>query len=203
MLRLSAKCAAWLGVLGLVVLLWPAGQIRHAPGVLVQAEPIQTAISPIKLAPIKGYQIEAVALYDITSRILRTKRYFSAWGSDLVPIDVAVSWGRMSDQAVLDRLSISQCNRFFFYQWQGSPPLPPPEMNAHAANMHLITGNADVARAIRNLRGGQVVRMEGYLVNVTKADGRCWRTSLSRTDSGNGACELFYVDSIQIRPTES
>ncbi|HEY2344188.1 MAG TPA: hypothetical protein VGH90_14185 [Chthoniobacteraceae bacterium] len=202
MLRVFAKCAAVFGLVWLIVLIWPAGQIRHAPGVLVKDEPIQTMITPFKMAPIKGYEIEAVATYDITFRVLHTKHYFSAWGSDLVPIDVAGSWGRMSDQAVLDKLSISQSNRFYFYEWQGAPPLPPREINAHAANMHLIAGNSDVGRAIRKLRGGQVVRMQGYLVNATK-EGGCWRTSLSRTDSGDGACELFYVDQVTDCPTNT
>jgi hypothetical protein len=201
-LRIFAKCAAFLGVLWLIVLIWPAGPIRHAPGVLVKNEPIQTMMTPFKMTAMKGYEIEAVASYDITFRVLRTKRYFSAWGSDLVPIDVAGSWGRMSDQAVLDNLSISQSNRFYFYEWQGVPPLPPAEMKAHAANMHLIAGNSDVSRTIRKLRSGQVVRMQGYLVNVTK-EGGCWRTSLSRTDSGDGACELFYVNQVTDCPTQA
>jgi hypothetical protein len=149
------------------------------------------------LPSIKGYTIQAVALYDITSRILRTKRYPAGPGSDLVPIDVAVSWGRMSDQAVLDQISISQSNRFFFYEWQNSPPIPRDEIVAHAANMHVIAANSRVTDSIGGLRAGQVATMHGYLVNVTGPNGFHWNTSLSRTDTGNGACELFYVEDVR------
>ena len=36
------------------------------------------------------YHIEAVAKYDITARILGTKRYYVGPANDLIPIDVAV-----------------------------------------------------------------------------------------------------------------
>ncbi len=186
--------------LWLTVEYWPWRAIRHAPGVLVAKEPVQVMI-PEKLLPKRDhYEIHAVATYDITARILSTKRYFSLPGNDLVPIDVAVGWGRMSDQAVLDRLSISQGNRFFFYEWWNSPPIPQSEIACHAANMHLIAADSEVASSIRGLRTGQVADLRGYLVNVTGPEGFSWRTSLSRTDTGNGACELFYVEEIQDVP---
>jgi hypothetical protein len=114
-----------------------------------------------------------------------------------VPYDVALGWGPMSDQAVLDRLSITQGNRFFFYEWQDEPPIPEGDMARHAANNHLIAANPRIAATIRKLRAGQVVKLRGYLVNATKPDGFRWATSLTRSDSGNGACEVFYVEAAE------
>jgi hypothetical protein len=37
------------------------------------------------------------------------------------------------------------------------------------------------------------------LVTASKADGFTWNTSLTRNDSGNGACELMYVESVTRR----
>jgi hypothetical protein len=51
-----------------------------------------------------------------------------------------------------------------------------------------------VARRLKDVRPGQVVRLRGYLVAVTADDGWQWRSSLSRTDTGSGACELFWVE---------
>ncbi len=196
MFRNLARIAIVLGVFWVVAHVWPGRAIQHGPGVLVDREPLQTTITPMPLPTIHGYGIQAVAMYDITSRILRTKHYWMGFGSDLAPIDVAVGWGRMSDQAVLDQLTISQGNRFFFYRWQNAPPLPQVEMTAHAANMHLIAADSGVAKAISSLCSGEVVTMRGYLVNVSRPDGSYWHTSLTRTDTGNGACELFYVQEI-------
>ncbi len=93
--------------------LWPQSARRHPPGVLIAAEPVQRLIAAQPLGDVHGFQLTAVATYAIQARVLRTKR---SWAdtADLVPYDVALGWGPMSDQAVLDRLDVSHGNRFFF-----------------------------------------------------------------------------------------
>jgi len=177
--------------------LWPRTALRHPPGVLVAAEPEQHLIPEKRLGDVRGFALSAVATYSVQARVLHTKRYW-ADGADLVPYDVALGWGPMSDQAVLDKLRVAQGNRFFFYEWRDAPPLPEKEIACHAANNHIISASAKVAKTIRGLRAGQVVKLRGYLVNATKPGGFRWPTSLSRTDTGNGACELFYVESAQV-----
>ncbi len=59
----------------------------------------------------------------------------------------------------------------------------------------MIAANDEVRKVIGNLRVGQIVTMNGYLVNATGPEGRTWNSSLTRQDTGNGACELFYVES--------
>ena len=181
----------------LVFWIFPAPELRHPPGVRIEVEPVQTELPPCPVGRIGDYQLTAVARYEVCARVLHTKRYW-ADHSRLVPYDVALGWGRMSDQAVLDRLEISQGNRFFFYQWRDQPPIPVQEIATHAANNHVIAANPDVATAVRRLRAGQFVTMRGYLVNVTRPDGFHWNTSLTRNDDGNGACEVFYVEAITV-----
>jgi hypothetical protein len=175
--------------------LWPDPGLRHPPGVIAPAIPAQEMIPPKSLPDFKGYKLQAVATYAMHARVLHTKHYWVG-GNDLVPYDVALGWGRMSDQKVLDRLDISQTNRFFFYQWKGEAPIPPGEIIRSASNNHVISANSTVAKAVSHLRPGQLVAMRGYLVNATGPDGSHWNTSLTRDDTGNGACELFYVEEI-------
>lgn len=170
--------------------------LRHPPGILVAAEPQQGSCEQHSLGQFKKYTLTAVATYAIQARVLHIKRYWVD-GSDLVPYDVALGWGRMSDQSVLDELRISQSNRFFFYEWQDASPIPENEIACHAANNHIIAANREVAKAVRALRAGQLVTMRGSLVNVTGPNGFRWNSSLSRADFGSGACELFYVESLQ------
>ena len=199
MLRQLRKLLVWSLLAAAVWWLWPAGELRHAPGVRLDRKPQQQTIAPQVVGAFKKYTITAVASYAIEARVLHTKHYW-ADGNDLVPYDVAVGWGAMSDQAVLDGLSISQGNRFFFYEWQNQPPIPGGEIECHAANMHVIAANKNVASAVKRLRRGEFVAMHGYLVNVIGPDGFSWNTSLRRDDTGNGACELFYVESIKAKP---
>jgi hypothetical protein len=49
---------------------------------------------------------------------------------------------------------------------------------------------------LKKLRPGQIVTARGYLVDVRGPGGFTWNTSLSRTDTGAGACELFWVEAL-------
>jgi hypothetical protein len=173
---------------------WPWRPLIHPPGVLTAEEPVQRDCPPRSLGEFKGYGLTAVASYALRARVLHTKHYWVD-GNDLVPYDVAVGWGRMSDQAVLDRLHISQANRFFFYEWRDEPPIQEQEIITHSSNNHVIAANSGVARVVSTLRAGQIVSMKGWLVNVSGPDGFRWVTSVRRDDTGNGACEVFYVES--------
>ena len=179
----------------------PWRSIKHEPGVLVAAIPIQTEVGQIELPEVAGWKLKPAAEYLLRGRVLGTKRYLSGFGSDLVPIDVAVGWGRMSDQAVLDQFSLSMGNRFFFYEWSEEPAIPLNEIMRSASNNHVIAANKEVAKTIRSLVPGHVVTMRGYLVNASFPDGSSWNSSLRRDDTGNGACEVFYVQSITAAET--
>jgi len=193
-LKLLLVCVAGWGIAHF----WPWRPIVHPAGVLTAEEPEQRNCPPRSLGEFKGYGLTAVASYALRARVLHTKRYWID-RDDLVPYDVALGWGRMSDQAVLDRLNISQSNRFFFYEWRDEPPIPEQEIVCHSSNNHVIAANSVVARVISSLRSGQIVSMKGWLVDVSGPDGFHWFTSTRRDDTGNGACEVFYVESAVAR----
>jgi hypothetical protein len=175
---------------------WESRPIQHEPGVLVPVDPQQEDVAPTPLASFKDFRLTGVARYAICGRVLGTKRYWDAPESDLVPVDVALGWGPMSDQAVLDQLGISMGNRFFFYRWEGAPPCPPGEIMRHASNHHVISATADVKRQVASLREGEIVVLRGWLVDIAGPDGWTWSTSRRRDDTGRGACELFYVEAL-------
>jgi hypothetical protein len=104
-----------------------------------------------------------------------------------------VGWGRMSDEGVLRNIDISQSGRFGFWRVKEFP-IPEREIETSAANMHLIAADRNIERQISQVRRGQVVHMRGYLVRADASDGWHWISSLSREDTGAGACELFWVE---------
>ena len=193
----------WVGLMFAVPVLfagcewWVGRPVKQSPGVLVSAEPAQTVPGGTTPFDKPGYQIKPLAKYEIKARVLSSERYRWDAGADLVPIDLAVGWGAMSDTAVLDKLDISQSGRW--YQWRAQAfPIPPEEITRLSANMHLIPADKSVAKQISRARNGQVVTMKGYLVEARRADGFVWASSLTRTDSGAGACELMWVTAFDI-----
>jgi hypothetical protein len=171
--------------------------ITYPPGVLIATEPSQTPITPADSAFETGkFHLQPLAHFAVDARVLHRKIYRYDRPSALVPVDLAVGWGAMSDQAVLDQLNISQSARFFWYEWRNQPPIPETEIIAHATNLHLIPSTPALAERCKRLRAGELIHLRGLLVEATGAEIGTWRSSLSRTDSGNGACELVWVEDL-------
>lgn len=188
-----------------LLLLWGAGHWWHtrplhaAPGVLAPDTPEQVDLdAPVQLQ--RGdITLTTRAHFDVTARVLSREDYHLDAGAALAPTDLALGWGRMSDSAVLERIDIHQSSRFYFWEVQ-SFPIPRREIETSSANMHLIPADAGVRALLARVRAGQVVHIEGFLVDARRADGWSWHSSLSRNDTGNGACELVFVESLTTAP---
>lgn len=170
------------------------------PGVRADAEPLQSPVpggvpgfvhGDARVLPQAGFSIEA--------RVLSREDYRLGREADYAPTDLALGWGRMREDAVLARLDISQSSRWYHYRWRGEPPLPPGEIVRSSANMHIIPADARIADALERVHAGDRVRIDGWLVNVEANDGWRWHTSLTREDSGGGACEVVYACAISTR----
>ena len=172
----------------------------HSAGTLVSAEPRQT--SPSDDAPVAfgDFVLTPLADFELEARVLAREDYRFGTEGSLSPTDLAFGWGRMSDTAVIDQLEIGQSARFYHYRWRDQPPIPPREIVRSSANMHLIPADSTVARDLARVREGEVVSLRGRLVEARRADGWHWRSSLTREDSGAGACELVLVESLSRQP---
>ena len=186
----------------IATLLWYISNrpVHRAPGVMVPDAPEQHEVTaPAPTFTKSGASIAAQATFDIHARVLSRENYWMDGGAKLVPVDLALGWGRMSDSAVLEKLSISQFGRFYF--WSASElPIPENEISQSSANKHLIPATSSVERAIKRVRSGDLVHFTGYLVNVQMPGGGTWNSSLTRTDVGAGACEVVWVEEFEIGP---
>ena len=180
--------------LAFVVYFYLHRPITYPSGVLIESEPEQIAMSSGEQVDYGDYKLKVLARFSLDARILHRKVYGYDRESKLVPVDLAVGWGPMSDQAVLDRLKITQSMRFYWYEYQLPPPIPREQIVSHSTNLHVIPATPAVASFCKSLRQGELVHLEGELVEATGPEIAAWRSSLSRTDSGNGACELMLVE---------
>jgi hypothetical protein len=169
--------------------------VDRPPGIVAPDEPLQVNLDDSPSFELKGYTVVKRARYDITARLLRKEIYRLDGGAGLAPVDLGVGWGPLSDSAMLDQLEFSQMGRFFFWSPRKADfPLPIPVLVSHLAQMHMIPATRDIEARLKKLRPGQIVTASGYLVDVRGPGGFTWNTSLTRTDTGSGACELFWVE---------
>ena len=173
--------------------------LGHAAGVLVPAAPEQTDAGSFAPIADEGFTLKPRARFVADARVLGSERYHLGKLGDVAPLDIAVGWGRMSDSAVLAKLEISQGNRFYYWHYDDEPPIPREEIISHSANWHLLPANNGVWRSLRGVRVGEIVHLEGLLVDVQSPETGVIRTSLTRDDTGAGACEVIYVESVALR----
>mgnify|MGYP001826713942 FL=1 len=173
-------------------------QVSLGPGVMAREAPYQKGISSRVSHSVEDYIIAELAEFRIKAKVLSKKNYYIGREADLSPTDLALGWGNMSDESVLDKIEISQSGRW--YKWRvESFPLPRREIETHSANMHLIPATDAVESDIQKVRKGDVIEISGSLVKVTSSnDDWRWESSQTREDTGQGACELIWVDSLQI-----
>lgn len=176
---------------------WTNRPVGQPSGVLAPEPPVQIGVKDVRWFDRGNYQITPLANFEIKARILGRENYLFDAGAELVPVDLALGWGPMSDSGVLEHIDISQSGRFYFWQVKQFP-IPRRDIETHSANMHLIPANERIEAILNDTREGQVVAMRGYLVRADRADGWAWQSSLTREDTGAGACELIWVEELAI-----
>lgn len=161
----------------------------------VPEEPLQTSTTASSFEMV-GYTIQPVADYKVHARVLSIETYRIGREADLSPLDFALGWGPMSDEKVFGQLHISQGNRFYYYSWKNQAPIDPAIIIHASANTHLVPANKTIERQLFKIQQGQIVTLKGQLINVQHPDGWHWNSSLTRDDTGAGACELMLVNEV-------
>jgi hypothetical protein len=189
-----------------VYILWGAygwyqnRSIRAPDGVLAPAEPEQVNIEDGGTERIRNWTLKTRAHYRVTARILGVERYSFDALARLVPEDLALGWGPLSENRVLRDIDISQSNRFYYWRPKHEIGLPRETIISHSANTHVIPADVLVARELAHLHPGQLVTLTGDLVDGVRDDGASIKTSLVRTDTGAGACEVMLVRDVTVTP---
>jgi hypothetical protein len=108
-------------------------------------------------------------------------------------------WGPVLAPPYAGRLSFSQFSRFFFWRTKDTS-LDRGTIVSHTANVHVFPRTGRLRRAVRALRKGDLVRLQGSLVDIDGVDdaGFHWGTSTSRADEGPNSCETIYLERLTV-----
>jgi hypothetical protein len=196
--RTALYCALVLAALWQGRQQWLLRPIDPIDGVLAALEPLQSELDSSTVVQRGRWQLTKRASYDITARVLSREDYHFDALADLIPEDLALGWGPMSDNQVLRHFDISQGVRFYTWQSRGRLPIPRREVVEHSANTHMIPSSEMVRQQLSRLRVGQVVHLVGELVDGKRDDGAFIHTSLTRKDEGPGSCEVLLVEQVEL-----
>jgi hypothetical protein len=184
-------------LLVLVYLFFPETVITYPAGITAPDQPKQINLSGEKIWQVGEFNFKALAEYQIKARVLSRNNFSIGKESEISPLDLALGWGPMSDQSVIDKLDISQSNRW--YRWKADVlPIPAKEISLNSANVHIIPKEENVEEKFDKVYIGSLIEMKGYLVEVITLDGWRWKSSLKRDDTAGGSCELFWVEDLVV-----
>jgi hypothetical protein len=166
-------------------------------------EPTQGPVGSISRWRSADYEIEPLATYHITARVLGVKHYPSGTDrfAEVSSVDLALGWGPMANRDLLEKLNVRQEGRWYFVKWRGLP-LTAEQVIQSSANTHILPASPEVAEKLAEVKAGDVVTLKGYLVNTRGSDGWSWASSVTRTDTGGGSCESFWVEDAEVHPDE-
>lgn len=171
-------------------------------------EPVQTEAEGSVKTRVNGYDVTITYLYEyeMDGLVVHTKRYNGPGVADkLAPVDVAVCWGDVARYNRQINFHWTQSNRFCNWYVSDVNDLDyiggEEGMITQCSNNHLIPASSKLEKQIKRIHPGDHILIKGYLVNVDaeKPDGQTfwWYSSTTREDSGDGACEVIYVTSVE------
>jgi len=116
-----------ISVILIVIILWfifdKDETVVLGPGVKAPDIPIQKKLTDAKSFTKHEFKIIPLASFKIKAKVLARENYSKGREGKLSPVDFAFGWGRMSDESVLEKISISQSNRW--YRWRAETfPIP-------------------------------------------------------------------------------
>lgn len=184
------------------------GRSAISYGINPGTEPVQNQTSLFQTSvslPDGSATLSSDASFTINAKVESSKAYDDAISS-LVPYDLLLTWGDMADDDIDSRLVWEQGDRRG--QVSGSlggasgVELSADYVIRHVSNNHMIPSTERIEKAMSNIKAGDMVRIDGRLVDVRMSmnDGRVLtvNTSKTRTDQGEGACEIVYVEHLRV-----
>ena len=177
------------------------------------AEPLQTVATNTSVCEFtrNGYRYSVAPRYDyrITGLLVR-KKVYGWWVIDraekVFPVDLCLLWGDNLRNNVHREPSVkfAQDCRWCWVRWKGNVPFNPRQMS----NNHLLPADDRVEASIKRLHHGDQICLRGQLVNVNArlldkggrydSEAVTWNSSVTRDDSGDGACEVIYVREVEL-----
>ncbi len=123
----------------------------------------------------------------------------AAWNDKLNVTDLCVVWGRNAASGVYRRIEFSSGEFVCYAQTRSSEDWAAFDMTS-LSNNHLLADDAHIAKTLTSARVGDQIHFRGYLAEYSHDHGFAFHrgTSITRSDTGNGACETVYATDAEI-----
>ena len=174
--------------------------VPQPPGILAPDAPQVASLADVdRIFERNGYVFKPLARLKSTARVLSIERYGRDRESQFVLLDAALGWGRMSDSVMLKNVDVAQSERRLLAK-SYDPAFADADVEASTVNLHLIAADADLEKQLKQLRAGNLVKIEGFLVEAAQGDGYRFKGA-PRQRSPQMPGTLLWVDRLETQQT--
>ena len=154
-----------------------------------------------------GFRYRALGRFTGQVVVVGRRNYALGEFAALAPTDLAIAWGPLSDprtyaQFAFDQRGSPLSGRYVFPEIRRDSAMagrPFAEVEAfllaNLTHVHAIPATPRIASALSGIRPGQVVRFEGWLVEVVARSGERYASSLKLHDYD---CEIAWIDTLEL-----
>lgn len=169
-------------------------------------EPLQTPTDKAAFAVTAGdirYQIQPLYEYDLYGLIVSYRHHdgdyalHKLWNDHLNVADVCVVWQQNATDAHLHHLDFWNGQFTCNVKTSNQAAWDSFQMN-QLSNNHLLSVDNAVRDKLNDIRIGDQIHIKGWLASYTNDQGGSRGSSTTRDDTGNGACETIFVQSVDI-----
>ncbi len=169
--------------------------------------PIQKKTNKLPFRIKKGgveYTIKPLYSYDIHGMLVSYHDadsfgniYHKAWKDNLNMRDLGLIWGNSAKSGSYAHITFSSGSWMLYWQWSDSR-LIRGFNDDEVSNNHVLLSNDEITDKVMSTNWGDQIRMRGYLAEYSHDGGFKRGSSITRTDTGNGACETIFVTDFEI-----
>ena len=154
----------------------------------------------LTLKPLYRYKISGL-IVSVNDYAIAGLRY-----QDFYELDLCMIWGNnVRSGAYRSRhVDFEHHGNTCYARWSRGARINGTQLS----NTHVYATDQDILDELNRLRAGDQVQLDGYLVEVAAVPVRVspghnpgttrLRSSTTRTDKGNGACEIMYAENLQV-----
>lgn len=150
------------------------------------------------------FNVKPVAEYEITGLIVShnnttsiSDMYHDAKSVDFK--DLCLVWGNNVRSDIYKKVNFTSAPWTCYFKTDTREQFKQFD-KLQISNNHILTGKKEIRELIKNMTIGDQIALRGWLVNYAPSQYPDYKreSSLVRTDIGNGACEVFFIEQAEI-----
>ena len=187
-------------VLILCYLLWEQRPVRYGSGVIADSRPDIVSIDFPN--PIETENFVITPKFEISGnvRVIAKNRYWFEDMSHISPVDLLLSWDRMSDEDLLKRMLVTINDRSYHVQMT-KPPYQRGNIHEHLMMTHTIPATEKIQEKISSLRRGQLISFSGYIVDIENRLGNQWVSPVRDNLPSNRSSHWLWIENLTLKET--